>query len=306
MRLIGCLTTILTGLALCVGGCSGFSSGTSGDSEVSYAGDDTGGGGSGGGGSGSAGSGWVETDDDDFWLHWWWVNPWTTGTCVHLQLYNMQDHGVELDEITLSLDHAVDGALTYESGGRFETSGSTLTIKPLPGGDDISSEGYVEFEYCAEPLTAPVSMEVDAHSTGSSGDDDDDDDDCGDDDDDDCDDEECFEYGELEHDGLFVVHMDAGYAVNCGDCLRLQVFTWGTETEYEDLTIRLQMTDGFELTYAEGFYWEHDDGQDEIVLGGLYDPDMGEFDVWDGRICVDPRVWPAAILELDYTSMTTP
>ena len=305
MRLVCCLTAILSGLALCVGGCSGFSSGSSGDNEISHAGDDYSGGGGSGTGNGGVGSGWLETTDDDFWLHWWWVNPWGTGTCVHLQLYNMQDHGVELDEVTLSLDNAIDGALTYETGGRFETSGSTLTIKPLPGQDDISSEGYVEFEYCAEPQTEPESFTVDAQSSGSSSSDDDDDcddDDCGDDDDD----ENCFDYGELVYDDIFLVYGDAGYEMNCGRCLRLQVFTWGTDVEYEDLTLTLRMEQGFVLTYAESFYWEHDDPLDEIVIGGLYDPDLGEFDVWDGRLCVDPAAWPEEIVSIDYSAMTTP
>jgi len=230
---------------------------------------------------------------------------------MQLDVYNLGNDGVELERLYLTFSTAVDWYDAGWSGGAiYDFNGSTLEIRALPPNNDIYPNGMVSFGFCSEPALYITGLEadMDTYDTGfgGSGDDDDDnDDDCDDDDDDDCDDDEdCFEYGELEQDGLFIVHMDAGYEVNCGDCLRLQVFTWATETEYEDLTITVQMTDNFDLTYAEGFYWEHDDSFDEIVLGGLYDPDMGEFDVWDGRICVNPRVWPAAILDLDYTSVT--
>ena len=50
----------------------------------------------------------------------------------------------------------------------------------------------------------------------------------------------------------------------------------------------ISATVGYELTYAESLAWDHDPMSSVITVGGMWDDDLDEWDLWEGRICVNP------------------
>jgi hypothetical protein len=286
---------MLIGLLLMgVGGCSGFSNGDE-SSESGIAGDGSGGA---SGVFGGDGSGWH--DDGDVSLIWWWYDHWGTGTCVKLQVYNHSDGSIEWEGIHIGLDDSVE-ELTWAGGGVLLIQDADVIVYPTSDNYHLSKYGTMEFGFCGEPAARPISFDIDAHGTGGSGwdgwgdddddwgDDDDDCDDwwndCGDDDDDDCD---SLLFGQLEYGNIRLAYMDAGYETNCGRCIRMQLYSTGTDYTYCNLEATVSATAGYELTYAESMAWDHDPHSNVITLTGMWDDDLDEWDMWEGRICINP------------------
>lgn len=297
MRTGAFIGMMLLGLTLMgVGGCSGFSSGDdSSDSGIA--------GPSEGGDSGSVDDFFAHADgyltDGDIYLGWMWGASWEQGGCATLKLYNHGETAMEWHGIRIGLDQTIEDFFEWHSAGFPMTEGSELLILPTAGSYELPRYGTQDFVYCAEPAVSPVSFDIDAEfiddewggwgdDDSPNGDDDDCDDwwnDCGDDDDDDCD---SLLFGQLEYGNIRLAYMDAGYETNCGRCVRMQLYSTGTDDTYCNLEATVTATVGYQLTYAESLAWDHDEYSNVITLTGMWDDDLDEWDMWEGRICINP------------------